>query len=227
MIAREGDPAPGAPDGARFGAFDSPLLNDRGEIAFRGYLQVGPGGATYENSIGIWGPDADGDLTLRVWSGDSVPEVAPPARFAGFYGIHLNEEGELALHAEVDGGGDLDRDGIFFSEKGGDTVQIVSTGRHAGADPWRSARARPAADRGPQRLEAGRIRCLPLGGTGTLHRHGPRAVGTARADERSLALRRRCTPTSPATRGSPRARSRVCGSDPTPGTASRPAGAAP
>ncbi len=76
MIAREGDHAPGAPEGAKFGDLRwyllAPVLNDTGQVAFGASLEVGPGGVTGLDDSGIWISDLTGECILAVRKGDTL-----------------------------------------------------------------------------------------------------------------------------------------------------------
>ena len=82
LVAREGDAAPGAPDGTVFKgvlsgddlipAFENPLLNASGQVAFEA-LTSGPLG---QFGRGVWVTDASGQLHLVAHSGMPF-EVAP------------------------------------------------------------------------------------------------------------------------------------------------------
>src|SRR5262249_33497484 len=53
LVAREGDPAPGTPDGVRFSSLSTqPALNDKGQLAFQALL-IGPG-VTGTNNTSIF-----------------------------------------------------------------------------------------------------------------------------------------------------------------------------
>jgi hypothetical protein len=72
LVARSGDHAPGTPDGVVFmssldSAFNQPLLNNSGQIAFFGRTNYGRG---------IWATDRSGTLQLIARVGDLM-EVAP------------------------------------------------------------------------------------------------------------------------------------------------------
>jgi uncharacterized repeat protein (TIGR03803 family) len=82
VFAREGGPAPGVVAPGVFAAFQDPIVNDRGAVAFVGTL--GGKGLTDRNKIGIWwgapsapallartgdpAPDGDGALTAATWT---------------------------------------------------------------------------------------------------------------------------------------------------------------
>jgi hypothetical protein len=79
LIAREGDPAPGAPAGRTFSsdnadldqynpAFSQPSVNGRGQVVFGGAYSDGSGGLV----PGIWGTDVDDTLRLIVYRGLAI-----------------------------------------------------------------------------------------------------------------------------------------------------------
>jgi hypothetical protein len=77
LIAREGDPAPGAPVGAVFADLEqNPVYNDYRTVAFQaqmltggGLVTPGPGGITYYERFGLWKGPATGAQTLVARSG--------------------------------------------------------------------------------------------------------------------------------------------------------------
>ena len=72
LVVRAGDPAPGAPAGAKFRSVGGPRLNATGQIAFVGQLQSGAGGVSLASDLGIWAQDRDGVLQMIVREGDLV-----------------------------------------------------------------------------------------------------------------------------------------------------------
>jgi hypothetical protein len=73
LIAREGQQAPGVPDGVLFGLLVDPTINSRGQVAFSARLSQSTGSVP---NNGIWAQDINGDLKLIVCTGDAI-EVAP------------------------------------------------------------------------------------------------------------------------------------------------------
>jgi hypothetical protein len=78
LIAREGQQAPGVPEGVTFGfpnvrVFDDPTINSRGQVAFGASLSLGVG---IDADSGIWAQNIDGELELIVRTGDTI-EVSP------------------------------------------------------------------------------------------------------------------------------------------------------
>ena len=125
LVAREGDRAPGTPEGVLFGWFDYSeySINKLGQTAFLGVM-TGPGIQLYQNDIGIWAEDKFGVLQLIVREGQML-EVAPgdsrkvkdlnfisgsgneDGRQSGF-----NERGQVAFWAAFQDGSS----GIFVSD---------------------------------------------------------------------------------------------------------------
>ncbi|MBA4106465.1 MAG: hypothetical protein C0485_11965 [Pirellula sp.] len=74
MFIREGDQAPGLPDGVVFSSFDPPVLNASGQMVFRGFITGDE--INSSNDIGIWAQDLTGELRLIARAGDLL-EVSP------------------------------------------------------------------------------------------------------------------------------------------------------
>ncbi len=102
MLAREGSAAVPEIAGANFADFQSSLLNDAGNVAVIGSLEIGPGGVAAGDNQGIWFLEGGGQLAARTGSGN-VPGVAS-ANFASFDKIALNTEGSLAIAATLESG---------------------------------------------------------------------------------------------------------------------------
>jgi hypothetical protein len=99
---------------------DSLSINDRGQVAFLGGLQVGVGGVTEDDDLGIWAEDIAGVLQLVIRTGSEL-EVAPND-FRLLTGLELlgastkvgsgfNDFGQLAFIAKFSDGSS----GIFIS----------------------------------------------------------------------------------------------------------------
>jgi hypothetical protein len=123
LVAREGDLAPGVPDGVVFAdlLLSAPALNRLGQLCFVAAL-AGPG-VNFENDEGIWVKDRTGTLMLVAREGDAL-EIAPNDRrtiqsigFAGGSGGEdgrgrgLNDRGQIAFFARFTDGSQ----GIFIS----------------------------------------------------------------------------------------------------------------
>jgi len=68
LVAREGNQAPGTPEGVFFRSLSTPALNNAGQTAFSGFL-AGTG-VDGSNDRGIWAEDLQGVLTLIARTGD-------------------------------------------------------------------------------------------------------------------------------------------------------------
>jgi hypothetical protein len=90
-----GDPAPGAPTGARFTSFERVLAFDaRGRIAFHAWHSA--------NGDGLWIVDRAGGLTPIALRGDRAPGAGFLPTFYQFRGVpQLGEGGHLAFSAEL------------------------------------------------------------------------------------------------------------------------------
>jgi hypothetical protein len=101
---------------------DSLSINDRGQVAFLGGLQVGEGGVTENDNLGIWAEDATGVLQLVVRTGSEL-EVAPNVfrvvteldllGAAAKIGSGFNDFGQIAFIANFSDGSS----GIFVSNR--------------------------------------------------------------------------------------------------------------
>lgn len=127
LVAREGDQAPGTPNGATFRNFTTRMeLNNAGQLAFVGTL-VGEGIET-GNANGIWAQDLSGTLHLIVRQGDMMdvnddPLIDDFRTVSGFsiawdplsnkdgHRSGFNDRGQLAFQASFTDGST----GIFVS----------------------------------------------------------------------------------------------------------------
>jgi hypothetical protein len=129
VIAREGEPAPGAPDGAVYSQLRHVSLNDSGQVAFNGRLAVGPGGVVAGEEKAIWGPGPDGELTMLVRDGDPVPGRPAGVRFTGIdHGPLLNNRGDVVFEAsweEGTGENAVWRTGIFAVDAVGEAHSLL------------------------------------------------------------------------------------------------------
>ena len=100
LIARSGDSAPGAADGAAFAFFDAPSINDSGDVAFQASLRTGTGAeVNFDNFQGIFGPTsgAGSPLGLIARRGSPAPDVNDGAVFGSVFSPSLNESGDVAF----------------------------------------------------------------------------------------------------------------------------------
>jgi hypothetical protein len=107
LLARVGDPAPGAPGGAPFASLEafSLALNGLGELAFAGVLSTDGTGIPSDEAAGIWGPDGSGQLTRRLAAKEPVTGAPPGVVYLlDRPRVALDDDGQLLLWP---GSGDL------------------------------------------------------------------------------------------------------------------------
>jgi hypothetical protein len=134
LVARTGEPAPGAPIGAMFSNLPigrslrgSPLLNSAGQTAF--WAAITGVGVDASNDTGIWS-DGSGSLASIVREGDQAVGTLDGAKFGDFgqpgsnrqlgLELRLNSAGKTAFSAFLTGGnvnGTNDK-GLWSSESG-------------------------------------------------------------------------------------------------------------
>ena len=103
LVAREGEHAPGTPEGVVFHPISSiPLLNDMGQIAFTSFLSGA--GVNSSNDEGVWS-DRSGMLELIVRTGDVAARIVPAAAYRNFGRIVLNDAGQIAFDGQIAGPG--------------------------------------------------------------------------------------------------------------------------
>jgi hypothetical protein len=136
LVAREGDPAPGAPAGSVFGHLSNSLiLNAAGHTAFVGTLQNGLGGVTFSNDSGIWS-DRSGALELVAREGSQAPGTPSGANFdfmpRSSASIVLNSAGQMAVFASLRSGSggvnSFNNSGIWAEDVAGVLRLIVRRG---------------------------------------------------------------------------------------------------
>ena len=99
LVARAGNQAPGAPDGALFDRFNTLDMFASGQVIFGASLRGT--GVTAENSNGIWVQNPMGLLLKLIRQGDVI-EVGPGdlrtvAFFNFAFGQSINEHGDIAI----------------------------------------------------------------------------------------------------------------------------------
>lgn len=106
LLARKGEPAPGAPNTIFLsvgGTFDA-SFNDLGQVAFITFL--GGVGTDFSNNVGIWF-GTPGDLRLVARKGSAFPGSVDGALFSEFGDIRLTAAADqpiLTYHAAISGG---------------------------------------------------------------------------------------------------------------------------
>ncbi len=137
LIARMGNPAPGTGAGVNFIGFNSPVLNDAGQAAFRGYI-TGVG-VTGSNNQGVWTEGGGSGLTLVARTDTQAPGTAAGVKFLDLEKPVFNDAGQAAFFADLTGAGVISsvNDSGFWSEGGGSGLTLVArTGNQAPAtDP--------------------------------------------------------------------------------------------
>jgi hypothetical protein len=136
LVARQGDHAPGTPDGVTYTSpsLVPPVLNDAGQTAFVAYL-TGPG-VDSANASGIWS-QGSGSLALIARSGSQAPGTPSGVTFDYFASLpRLNNNGQTAFLASLSGGGvdNTDNRGIW-SERLGSLALVARSGYQAPGTP--------------------------------------------------------------------------------------------
>lgn len=101
-LALTGRQAPGVEMGTVFSQLvNPPALNAVGQVAFQGRLE-GPG-VTFANNSGVWRGGVSGGLSLAVRDGMQAPGAPAGVLFDGFLSPAINNSGQLAYVAFLDG----------------------------------------------------------------------------------------------------------------------------
>lgn len=87
-----------------FGSFQSPTINQAGEVMVHGLLTVG-GDVTNFNNNGIWLVDPDGQWRLVARAGDQVEGMASGVRYYYFLSDPLQYEGGVIVPVKLQGSG--------------------------------------------------------------------------------------------------------------------------
>jgi hypothetical protein len=125
LVVRAGDPAPGVPSGGLFTDFNEAEFNDLGQTAFRGHLQIGPGGVTVFDQDGIWS-EGGGALHLVARRGDHAPGAPAGANFGGFFLPALNNHGQTAFSGVLTGDGITSSNNFGIWSEGSGALQLVA-----------------------------------------------------------------------------------------------------
>lgn len=137
LVARTGDPAPGAGPGVNFAAFSlfDPVIDGGGRTVFRALLSGA--GVTGDNNEGIWA-EREGGLTLIAREGGTAPGAPAGVVFATPAGQNecfsdpmVNGDGVIAFIAKISfvPGLQTTNTGIWFDAGAG--LQIVASGGNA------------------------------------------------------------------------------------------------
>jgi hypothetical protein len=128
QVARKSFIAPDS-DGAIFGAFSDPAINDLGEVAFRATLKGTGGVSVSGRALGLWLGEP-GALALAVRQGDAPPSVPGTARFTSFAQFCAPAEGGLVFLAKIAGNGitTSNNQGLWQRDAAGSTDLLLRKG---------------------------------------------------------------------------------------------------
>ena len=118
LVAREGNAAPGTGD--NFSSFDSPVLNNAGQTAFRGVLNSSGG-----TDLGIWSEGGGSGLALVAREGNAAPGTSD--NFAALFSPVLNDAGQTAFFGILDSSSGTDR-GIWAEDPSGVLTLVAREG---------------------------------------------------------------------------------------------------
>ncbi|HEY7116727.1 MAG TPA: choice-of-anchor tandem repeat NxxGxxAF-containing protein [Tepidisphaeraceae bacterium] len=130
LVARQGDPAPGAPAGTAFGNLGPPTVNANGQVAFRAEL---PGGGS-----GIWSERSGGTLAAVARAGEQAPGTPAGATFDYLRDQAINDAGRTAFVGSLelnDGGVTSSNDTGIWSDGSGALALIAREGSQAPGTP--------------------------------------------------------------------------------------------
>ncbi|WP_428304068.1 DUF7453 family protein [Lacipirellula sp.] len=125
LVARTGDAAPGAADGALFNSIQRPVINDAGKVAFVAGLSV-----TSPNVIssgGLWA-GTPGNVELVVRSGSQAPGTPTGAEFDAFTAPAMNARGQVAFEARLLTPRPIGRDGPIVGNPAGGVNSMNDNG---------------------------------------------------------------------------------------------------
>jgi hypothetical protein len=120
-VVLSGQSAPGAGAGT-FSTFQSPVLNDAGQIAFRATITGGT------STVGVYRKSVGATLAAIALQGQSAPG-AGAGTFSGFSSPALNDAGQTAFEVGITGG--TSAGGIYRSSSGTALTAIALQGQSA------------------------------------------------------------------------------------------------
>lgn len=140
LVAREGQPAPGAPAGTHFGgsnldltSFSPPLISDDGSVVFAANFGAG----AISTDRGIWS-DRAGSLDLIVRTGDQAPGTPAGTKIAFIIdSSRINGLGQLAGYWQLAGGDVIDNvnERGIWAEGNGSLELVARSGDPAPGTP--------------------------------------------------------------------------------------------
>ncbi len=128
LVARKGSAAPDTAQGVVFTSFgNDPILNDAGQIAFRGAL-TGTG-VDGTNDTGIWS-EGSGALALVARSGDAAPGTPAGVMYGRMNTPVLNGSGQTAFKSNLTGTGvtTVNNWGIWATDSAGVLTLVARAG---------------------------------------------------------------------------------------------------
>ena len=102
LVAREGSAAPGTPAGVNYSSFDTPALNDAGQVAYRAVL-TGTGVTSANNTAIYAGGLASPQLVAR--EGNAAPGAGAGVNYSFFLTPVLSDAGQVAYLTILTGSG--------------------------------------------------------------------------------------------------------------------------
>lgn len=117
LVARAGDPAPGAGANANYApVFSFPALNASGAVAY--FANLAGSAVSASNNLGLWAGSGPPSLVARA--GDDAPGTPAATVFTFFENPALNDSGRVSFTAYVSGAsvGGLNNSGIWTTAGG-------------------------------------------------------------------------------------------------------------
>lgn len=124
FIAREGGAAPGIAPDTMFDSFENnQVFNEAGQLLFRANL-AGPNVASGDRALYV-GTPGDG-LRLVANDGATAPGIATDTVFGGFSGKTLNNAGQVALIAGLEGPNVSSSDRAIYIDTPGEGLRLIA-----------------------------------------------------------------------------------------------------
>jgi hypothetical protein len=131
LVARSGDPLPGASDGTLIRNPESPSLNDRGQVAFAVELHT-PGVVDWTDRRAIFA-GAPGELHVVARDGDSAPGTSDGVNLGETIDPVINNNGVVAFRTRLVGPGvDSSNDQAYYLGKPGELKLVARAGQQVG-----------------------------------------------------------------------------------------------
>jgi hypothetical protein len=128
LVARAGDPAPGADPGQAFFSFADIFANGAGLLAFEGSLRGA--GVSDANDNGIWRENASGGFDLIAREGDPVPDLLGVSFDQFRVEMGLSDGGGFLFESSLAGDevDDSNYRGVFLATADGELVTLFRAG---------------------------------------------------------------------------------------------------